>query len=152
MDTQILVSMRGVSEQAFGSRCVDGLYRDFVTHPAATQATSEEVYGRDFADHPIVMAISSSVSSSFSFSPTNSTCVKQLLLDINIRKSPEHDNITPRLLKLLAECVAEPLCAIFNAAIDHSMYPAAWKKGQITPIPKGSDSEIDKTLFRFYQP
>ena len=35
-----------------------------------------------------------------------------------------------------------------NAAIDQSMYPAAWKKGQITPIPKGSDSEIDKTLFR----
>jgi len=28
------------------------------------------------------------------------------------------------------------------------MYPAAWKKGQITPISKGSDSEIDKTLFR----
>ena len=28
------------------------------------------------------------------------------------------------------------------------MYPAAWKKGQITPIPKGLDSEIDKTLFR----
>ena len=23
-----------------------------------------------------------------------------------------------------------------------------WKKGQITPIPKGSDSEINKTLFR----
>ena len=39
MDTKIRVSMRGVSEQAFGSRCADGLYRDFVTHPAATQAT-----------------------------------------------------------------------------------------------------------------
>ena len=38
MDTKIRVSMRGVSEQAFGSRCADGLYRDFVTHPAATQA------------------------------------------------------------------------------------------------------------------
>ena len=38
MDTQVLVSMRGVSEQAFGSRCADGLYRDFVTYPAATQA------------------------------------------------------------------------------------------------------------------
>ena len=38
MNTQIRVSMRGVSEQAFGSRCADGLYRDFVTHPAATQA------------------------------------------------------------------------------------------------------------------
>ena len=38
MDTQILVSMRGVSEQAFGSRCADGLYRDFVTHAAATRA------------------------------------------------------------------------------------------------------------------
>ena len=37
-------------------------------------------------DHPSVMAISGSVSSSFSFSPTNSTCVKQLLLDIKIRK------------------------------------------------------------------
>ena len=38
MNTPIRVSMRGVSEQAFGSRCADGLYRDFVTHPAATQA------------------------------------------------------------------------------------------------------------------
>ena len=87
------------------------------------EAPSEEVYGRDFADQPSVMAISGSVSSSFSFSPTNSTCVKQLLLDINISKSPGYDNITPRLLKLSAECVAEPLCAIFNAAIDQSMYP-----------------------------
>ena len=112
------------------------------------EAPSEEVYGRDFSDQPSVMAISGSVSSSFSFSPTNSTCVKQLLLDINISKSPGYDNITPRLLKFSAECVAEPLCAIFSAAIDQSMYPAAWKKGQITPIPKGSDSEIDETLFR----
>ena len=51
MDTQILVSMVGVSEQAFGSRCADGLYRDFVTHPAATQARGHEsrrhVHGAD---------------------------------------------------------------------------------------------------------
>ena len=30
----------GVSEQAFGSCCADRLYRDFVTHPAATQANN----------------------------------------------------------------------------------------------------------------
>ena len=89
----------------------------FVNIANHIEAPSEEVYGRDFADHPSVMAISGSVSSSFSFSPTNSTCVKQLLLDINIRKSPGYDNITPRLLKLSAECAAEPLCAIFNAAL-----------------------------------
>ena len=128
---------------------IANIFNDFFVNIANhIEAPSEEVYGRDFVDHPSVMASSGSVSSSFSFSPTNSTCVKQLLLDINIRKSPGYDNITPRLFKLSAECVAEPLCAIFNAAIDQSMYPAAWKKGQITPIPKGSDSEIDKTLFR----
>ena len=38
MGTKMHVSMPGVSEQAFGSRCADGLYRDFVTHPGATQA------------------------------------------------------------------------------------------------------------------
>ena len=108
---------------------IANIFNDYFVNIANhIEAPSEEVYGRDFADHPSVMAISDSVSSSFSFSPTNSTCVKQLLLDINIRKSPGYDNITPRLLKLSAECVAEPLCAIFNAAIDQSMYPAAWKK------------------------
>ena len=128
---------------------IANIFNDYFVNIANhIEAPSGEVYGGDFSDHPSVMAISGSVSSSFSFSPTNSTCVKQLLLDINIRKSPGYDNITPRLLKLSAECVAEPLCAIFNAAIDQSTYPAAWKKGQITPIPKGSDSEIDKTLFR----
>ena len=56
--------------------------------------------------------------------------------------------ITPRLLKLSAKCMAELLCVIFNTAIAQSMYLAAWKRGQITPIPtcKGSDSEIDKTI------
>ena len=51
--------------------------------------------------------------------------IKQLLLDIKIRKSSGYDNITPRLLKLSAESIAEPLCIIFNAAFVQSTYPAA---------------------------
>ena len=50
-------------------------------------------------------------------------------------------------MKLSAENIAELLCVTFNAAIVQSKYLAAWKRVQITPIPKGSDSEIGKTLF-----
>ena len=57
MNTQIRVSMRGVSEQAFGSRCADGLYRDFVTHPAATQAILTEHEGRTGEYWPEVVTV-----------------------------------------------------------------------------------------------
>ena len=68
---------------------IANIFNDYFVNIANhIEAPSEEVYDRDFADHPSVMAISGSVSSSFSFSRTNSTCVKQLLLDINSRKSP----------------------------------------------------------------
>ena len=57
-----------------------------------------EVYGTDFRDHPSVMAINGDIISYFSFSPIDSTCGKQLLLDIEyqeVTRLRQHN--TPRL-------------------------------------------------------
>ena len=54
--------------QFFNKSRIANIFNDyFVNFANHIEAPSEEVYGKDFADHPSVMAISDSVSSSFSF-------------------------------------------------------------------------------------
>ena len=111
-------------------------------------------YGRDFSNHPSVVAIEQSrpplwsQMTNFSFSPCNSMAIEQILRDLKTNKSPGYDNITPKLLKFSAKFISPPLSMIFNTAIAQCKYPSVWKKCQITPLPKGSGDEMDKTLFR----
>lgn len=111
-----------------------------------------DVYGDQFVNHPSVRAIRErtvlSPSPGFSFSPTNSQCVESLLSDINTRKSPGYDNIAPRFLRASAAVIASPLSFAFNNALAQCKYPSAWKKGQITPLPKNQEDDKDKTMFR----
>jgi hypothetical protein len=68
--------------------------------------------------------------------------ILQLLLKVNVNKSPGPDNIHPRIMK---ECAAElsgPLFTLFRASLNEGVLPQAWKEGNITPIfKKGSRSE-----------
>lgn len=68
--------------------------------------------------------------------------------DLKTNKSPGYDNITPKLLKFSAKFISHPLSIIFNTAIAQCKYPSVWKKGQITPLPKGSEVDMNRTLFR----
>ena len=110
-------------------------------------------YGQDFANHPSVVAIKQrrpplwSRMTSFSFSPCNSIVVEQILRDLKTNKSPGYDNIIPKLLKFSAKFISHPLSIIFNTAIAQCKYPSVWKKGQITPLPKGTEDDVDRTLF-----
>jgi len=70
------------------------------------------------------------------------------LKEIKVNKSPGHDGITPKLLKVSAEIIAAPLSIIFNNVIYQRKYPSEWKKGQITPLRQSSNGDMEKTLFR----
>jgi hypothetical protein len=68
--------------------------------------------------------------------------ILQLLLKVNVNKSPGPDNIHPRVMKECAVELSGPLFTLFRASLNEEVLPQAWKEGNITPIfKKGSRSE-----------
>jgi hypothetical protein len=63
--------------------------------------------------------------------------VLKILLELDVRKSPGADGITPLILKRCAHSLYIPLTKLFNHSLHCSQVPADWKRGTITPIYKG---------------
>ena len=88
----------------------------------------EEDYGEDFANHPSIKASFENRGTDelacFSFHSTSKLQVETLLKEINVRKSPGHEMIPPRLVKDAAAVITDPLISIFNYSIENCCYPA----------------------------
>ena len=60
--------------------------------------------------------------------------VAKLLSDLNPNKACGPDNISPRLLKEIANEIAPSLALLFHASLQQNIIPASWKKALVTPI------------------
>ena len=60
--------------------------------------------------------------------------VAEILLTLEIQKSPEPDNLPPRLLKSAVHEIAPILTLIFNASFQQGELPFDWKQANIVPI------------------
>ena len=89
----------------------------------------------------------SSAPACFSFHRASETQVELLLKEINVRKSPGHDMIPPKLIREAAAVIARPVTSIINCCIEHCCYPASWKMGMVTPLYK-KDDEFCKINYR----
>ncbi|OON17259.1 hypothetical protein X801_06906, partial [Opisthorchis viverrini] len=63
-------------------------------------------------------------------------CVLRTLLELNHRKSPGADQITPFILKQCAHSLCTPLAELFNSSLNDGVVPTDWKRGVITPLYK----------------
>ncbi|KFR17877.1 hypothetical protein N306_15460, partial [Opisthocomus hoazin] len=67
--------------------------------------------------------------------------VWDLLRNINIQKSMGPDEMHPRMLRELADVVAEPLSIIFERSWRTGEVPEDWRKASVTPIFKKGKKE-----------
>ena len=79
------------------------------------------------------------------FTPTD---VKKLIGAINVNKAMGPDDIHPRVLKELVECIHFPLYCIMRQSIDEGVLPDIWNVAHVTPIFKKGN----KMLAENYRP
>ena len=60
--------------------------------------------------------------------------VLKLLKNLQPNKAPGPDNIGPRVLKVLADTIADPLTRIFNKSLQEGCVPQDWKHAKVAPI------------------
>ena len=60
--------------------------------------------------------------------------VKKLLRNLQPGKAPGPDNISPRVLKELADEIAPILTIIYQSSVDTGKVPSEWKEANVTPL------------------
>ncbi|KAK3102283.1 hypothetical protein FSP39_010205 [Pinctada imbricata] len=65
--------------------------------------------------------------------------VHKLLTKLGPHKAAGPDEIKPRVLKELADCIAPILTIIFNRSLDRGEVPSDWRNARVTPIYKKGD-------------
>ena len=74
--------------------------------------------------------------------------VKKKLLNLNPYKSPEADNLHPRILKDLSVSLSLPLSILYTESFKQQKLPHDWKDAVITPLYK----KDEKCLASNYRP
>ena len=66
---------------------------------------------------------------------------------LNPRKSTGSDLLPPRLIKLSANLICNPITNIINKSIETNIFPDSLKEAEVSPLFKKNDN-MDKTNFR----
>ena len=74
--------------------------------------------------------------------------VLNVLNSLDINKSCGPDELPPKILKLTALLICEPLARLFNLSLETGIYPKIWKHANVHPIFKNKGSPSDPTKYR----
>lgn len=74
--------------------------------------------------------------------------VLKMLNSLDVNKSCGPDDLPPKILKLVALLIYEPLTILYNKCLREGIYPAIWKQANVHPIYKRKGSPSDPTNYR----
>ena len=69
-------------------------------------------------------------------------------MSINNEKPPGIDNLDGKLLRMVADQIATPICHIFNLSLASNIFPQIWKEAKVIPLPKQTKAAFTGTNSR----
>ena len=78
---------------------------------------------------------------------TESEVLDQLHI-INTCKPPGPDNVSPKVLKQIAQSIYKPLTKLFNTSLSSGTLPKIWKIAHVTPVYKNKGNAEDVNNYR----
>ena len=96
----------------------------------------------DFKDHPRIQRIkqeSENWSLTPNVKPVTQGQVLAALESLNTNKATGCDGILPKVMKIGAKELSQPLTDLFNSCIHNSVWPSDWKRGDWTHVYKQVD-------------
>ncbi len=77
--------------------------------------------------------------------------IRRHLRDVNTRKAPGPDSVTPHLKKCAVE-LAGPLAQMFPCCLQRGVWPSLWKEARLTPVHKEKSRSEPGNYRPCYQP
>ena len=112
------------------------VFNDYFSKPVVVDSILN-MSEQDFVNHMSVKWITNHCYDfNFSFQQVNTVYITDLLSNLIERKSTGPDGISPKLLRISASVIAEPLANLFNYCITKCAWPSEWKCGDVTPAHK----------------
>ena len=110
-----------------------------MTHNICDNDTTTNVINEAYKNHPIVTKIKEIIEKntnkrSFKFDFVTKPYIATLLKTIYIKKATCVDRITPKLVKLSANILSEPLTKTINNSLSMGIFPDAAKISTVSPI------------------
>ena len=106
-----------------------------------------------YKNHPSVTKIKEIIEKnttkrSFKFDSVTKPYITTLLKNIDIKKATGVDRIPPKLVKLSANILSEPLTKTINDSLTMGIFPDAAKIAAVSPVDKGTDNKNSISNFR----
>ena len=122
-------------------------------HNICDNDTAINVITEDYKNHPTVTKIKEIIEKnttkrSFKFDSVTKPYITTLLKNIDIKKATGVDRIPPKLVKLSANILSEPLTKTINDSLAMGIFPDAAKIDAVSPIDKGTDNKNSISNFR----
>jgi len=70
--------------------------------------------------------------------------VHEVLVSLDVLKSPGIDQISPRILQNYADALCEPLHHLFIQSLLQAYLPSSWKVHKVVPVFKAGDANCVK--------
>ena len=85
---------------------------------------------------------------SFDFQQITTSEVKERLKEMTIKKAVGVDTISPKLIKIGADIIAEPLTQAINCCLRQGIFPDNAKIASVVPVDKGKPDKYDVLNYR----
>ena len=94
------------------------------------------------SDESLANNIVTAAEDEFHFKRIEEEEVLRILRCLDTSKAVGMDMVSAKLLKIAAEGISRSLTSPFNFSLDSGQIPLKWKAANVTPVPKGGDSEL----------